>query len=98
MIQELLDLATGKVYRRTLPGGELETPRRVGGDRAHSGRRDRCHQRGRCRRSPRVPSERSVSFRWTYADIRQVLGTQRQGRGRAVSRELGRRIQLKEQT
>lgn len=30
MIQELLDLATGKVYRRTLPGGEWETPRRVG--------------------------------------------------------------------
>ena len=30
MIQELLDLATGKVYRRTLPGGEWETPRSVG--------------------------------------------------------------------
>lgn len=30
MIQELLDLSTGKVYRRTLPGGEWETPRRVG--------------------------------------------------------------------
>lgn len=30
MIQELLDLATGKVYRRTLPDGEWETPRRVG--------------------------------------------------------------------
>lgn len=30
MVQELLDLSTGKVYRRTLPGGEWETPRRVG--------------------------------------------------------------------
>lgn len=30
MIQELLDLATGKVYRRTLPDGEWETPRRAG--------------------------------------------------------------------